>query len=264
MTIQDNQELLLIKRKLSRRSPSNASASSPLQMSPSNSMSQSSPQLTNGEKVSIKSHSNEKRLYHMGGSSGDPNMERMAQQEDYERRVDELSALRDRPPTRNELTNTNYSLDPDEAPVEKTRVESARNKAVREKTAVGTKAVKPDDNDEEERRRLEEEKVRKEEEKKRKEEEKKRKEEEKRRKEEEKKRKEEEKEKRRREKEEAARKKKEEEDEEKMRAESEDEKEEEDEEEVDDDDDEAVVVDNSKKEKEEKSKKGKKKKIIQI
>ena len=203
MTIVDNQDLLLNKRKQARR---------PVSISTGFSSSQSSPQLHGQspsivEKAAIKSHSNEKRLYHAGHSL-DPDIERQMQMQEYENRVRELSALNNRPPTRNSLMNTNYSLDDPEEPqpqrqhAKKEKQTTEMTKAVRENSAVEKKEeerkktaiekkkseekAKDSDEDEEEReRRKEEERKRKEKEKKKKEEERKRKEEEERRKKEE-------------------------------------------------------------------------------
>lgn len=245
MTVQDNQELLLIKRKLSRRSPSNTSSPASMSSSPATS-SQSLPNVM--EKQNTKSFSNEKRLYHIDGDGRggalDAESRRLAEQAEYERKVRELSALRDRPPTRNELVNTNYSLDdPDE------RVQSAAKTraaaAERQKSVVGTKSMERQktamDREREEQERLEKERLEKEKRRREKEaaaaaeaEEKRKKEEEKRRKEKARKQKEEEEERRRREEEE------EEEEKKKMR------------EDDDDDDDEDVVQ----KKKEENTKKG--------
>lgn len=203
MTIVDNQDLLLNKRKQARR---------PVSISTGFSSSQSSPQLHGQspsivEKAAIKSHSNEKRLYHAGHSL-DPDIERQMQMQEYENRVRELSALNNRPPTRNSLMNTNYSLDDPEEPqpqrqhAKKEKQTTETTKAVRENSAVEKKEeerkktaiekkkseekAKDSDEDEEEReRREQEEKRRKEKEKKKKEEERKRKEEEERRKKEE-------------------------------------------------------------------------------
>ncbi|CAF0813652.1 unnamed protein product [Brachionus calyciflorus] len=108
MALTDNTNALLLRRKMARRNQSQTRSSSVSTSTPTNLNS-----VNQSKDNNVKSHSNAKRVYRSGDERTESAVAKAKSRDEieFDKKINQLNSLKERPPTRNELTDFNYFFD---------------------------------------------------------------------------------------------------------------------------------------------------------